>query len=120
MINYRSFLPVIIAHAQRDDSGCATDFVQLIVRNGLFNIWIIYLIIIVLVKMAARFPEPSVAMDPVEAAMNQTFDNLFFSVNKRRVAVLLEYRGKKDGMRAEKKACVKSREQLLQVKELVV
>ena len=72
-----------------------------IVRNGLFDMWIIYLIFLVLVKMAARFPEPSVAMDPVEAAIKQTFDNLVFDVNKRRVAVLLEYRGKKDEMRAE-------------------
>ena len=68
--------------------------------------------------MAERFPEPAaVVMDPVEVAINSHFDWLVYTVNRRRVELLLEYRERRDEMRARKTGLIRTKQQLLQTKE---
>ena len=67
--------------------------------------------------MAARFPEAAaVVMDPVEVGMNQCFDELVRAVNRRRVALLKEYRERREEMRAGETGRDRSRQQLLETK----
>ena len=68
--------------------------------------------------MAERFPEPAaVVMDPVEVAINSRFDELVHTVNRRRVELLLEYRERRDEMRARETGLIRTKQQLLQTKE---
>ena len=68
--------------------------------------------------MAERFPEPAaVVMDPVEVAINSRFDELVHTVNRRRVELLLEYRERRDEMRAKETDLIRTKQQLLQTKE---
>ena len=68
--------------------------------------------------MAERFPEPAaVVMDPVEVAINSRFDELVHTVNRRRVELLLEYRERRDEMRARETGLIRTKQQLLQAKE---
>ena len=68
--------------------------------------------------MAERFPEPAaVVVDPVEVAINSRFNELVQTVNRRRVELLLEYRERRDEMRARETGLIKTRQQLLQIKE---
>ena len=68
--------------------------------------------------MAERFPEPAaVVMDPVEVAINSRFDELVHTVNRRRVDLLLEYRERRDEMRARETGLIRTKQQLLQTKE---
>ena len=68
--------------------------------------------------MAERFPEPAaVVMDPVEVAINSRFDWLVHTVNRRRVELLLEYRERRDEMRARETCLIRTKQQLLQTKE---
>ena len=68
--------------------------------------------------MAERFPEPAaVVMDPVEVAINSRFDELVHTVNRRRVELLLEYRERRDEMRARVTSLIRTKQQLLQTKE---
>ena len=64
----------------------------------------------------AEYNTPVPKIDPVEIEINQTFDQMIFCLNQRRVAVLIEYRYQRDEVASRPQTRAKEEEELNKMK----
>ena len=64
----------------------------------------------------AEYNTPVPKIDPVEIEINQTFDQMIFCLNQRRVAVLIEYRYQRDEVESRPQTRAKEEEELNKMK----
>ena len=64
----------------------------------------------------AEYNTPVPKIDPVEIEINQTFDQMIFCLNQRRVAVLIEYRYQRDELASRPQTRAKEEEELNKMK----